>query len=69
MCWILVAYMTLAYGQGQARLIVDPCLMDCPERAKAMQAIQDAGNPLLRGGLPVPRIVYVCEVKLQEEAT
>ncbi len=66
MCWILVAYMTLAHGQGEARLIVDPCMKDCPARARAMQAAQDANNPLLRGGLPVPHIVYACELGPEE---
>lgn len=64
MCWILIAVLTLPYGQGTSRLVVDPCIKDCPTRAKAMQAIQDAVNPLLRGDLPVPHLVYVCELEL-----
>lgn len=64
MCWILVAYMAIGFGQGSVRAVVDPCMKDCPARAKAMQALQDAGNPLLRSqGVAVPHIVYVCELE------
>lgn len=61
---MLMAYMVLGYGQGEVRVIVDPCIKDCPARARAMQLIQDAGNPLLpHSGLPIPHIIYVCEMK------
>lgn len=64
MCWTLVAIITLAHGQGTIRMVVDPCLKDCPAHAREMQIIQDTVNPLLPdSGLPIPRIVYACELQ------